>query len=48
MLSIMATIRRVFDFNGIRERGLMGVVGNAGEYDGDGSGGGNDNGSNDV
>ena len=42
MLSIMATIRRVFDFNGIRERGLMGVVGNAGKEDG------NDDGSNDV
>ena len=41
-LSIMTTIKRVFDFNWRRERGLMGVVGNAGEEEGDGDG------SNDV
>ena len=37
----------MFDFNGRWERGLMGVVDNAGDDDGDG-GGGNDDGSNDV
>ena len=42
MGSIMTITRRVFDFNGRRERGLMGVVGNAGEEEGDGDG------SNDV
>ena len=48
-LSIMTITRRVFDFNWRRERGLIWVVGNIGEEDGDGGGGGgNDDGGNDV